>query len=168
MWRKPLGSGGTEYVELISNALINFEKSRSRNSQRVITLLIPSGPIGLSWYTSERNPTLNMDSGSSTEGLAPDSFFTFGGVGSFGGLGILGAFSFLALEGLLFSIGTLGSGFLSSGSIGAPGAFLTVFGALCRSGRAVLFSIIVVVERYLSLREVINQENTCARSLTQA
>lgn len=85
--------------------------------QRVMTLLMPPGPTGLSWYTSERNPTLNIDSGSSTEVLAADSFFTFGGVGPFGGLGVLGAFSFLALEGLLFSTGALGFGLLLSGSI---------------------------------------------------
>ena len=129
---------------------------------------MPSGPIGLSWYTSERNPTLNMDSGSSTEGLAPDSFFTFGGVGPFNGLGILGAFSFLALGGLLFSTGALGSGFLLSGSVGASGGSLTVFGASSRSGRAVPFSMICTGGTRLILEGNIVQENTCARSLTQA
>lgn len=80
--------------------------------QRVMTLLIPSGPTGLSWYTSERNPTLNMDSGSSTEGLAADSFFALGGIGPLDGLGTFGVFSFLALGGLLFSAGALVFGLL--------------------------------------------------------
>lgn len=80
--------------------------------QRVMTLLIPSGPTGLSWYTSERNPTLNMDSGSSTEGLVADSFFALGGIGPLDGLGTLGALSFLALGGLLFSAGALVFGLL--------------------------------------------------------
>lgn len=78
-----------------------------------------SDPTGLSWYTSERKPTLNIDSGSSTEGLAADSFFAFGGVGPLGGLGTLGAFSFLALGGLLFSEGAFGVGFPLSVSIWA-------------------------------------------------
>ena len=82
-----------------------------KNLQRVVTLLMPSGPTGLSWYTSERKPTLNMDSGSSTEGLAADSFFVLGGLGPLGGLGTLGAFSFLGLGGLLFSEGAFEVGF---------------------------------------------------------
>ena len=84
--------------------------------QRVITLLMPPETTGLSWYTSDRNPTLNMDSGSSTEGLIAASFFAFGGAGPFGGFGVLGVFSFLVLGGLLVSAGALEFGLLLSSS----------------------------------------------------
>lgn len=58
-----------------------------------------------------------MDSGSSTEGLAADSFFALGGTGALDGLGTLGAFSFLALGGLLFSAGALVFGLLLLDSV---------------------------------------------------
>ena len=84
-----------------------------------------------------------MDSGSSTEGLATGSFFTFAGVGPFAGLGALGAFSFLALGGfdLLSSAGALGSGLGLLALIAESATSLVVFEALPRSGRAVPFSI---------------------------
>ena len=61
---------------------------------------MPPGWTGLSWYTSERNPTLNIDSGSSGVDFAAISRLAFGGVGPLGGFGV---FSFFALEGLLRS-----------------------------------------------------------------
>ena len=107
-----------------------------------MTLLMLSGPTGLSWYTSERNPTLNIDSGSSTEGLAVASFFDFGGVGPFGGLGVFGAFSFLALEGLLLSAGALVFDLISSDFIWASARTLPAFESPLRSGEITLFSMV--------------------------
>ena len=56
--------------------------------------------MGLSWYTSAKNPTLNIESGSLGRVAAAGSRFCFGGVGP---LGALATFSFFTLAGLLRS-----------------------------------------------------------------
>ena len=60
---------------------------------------MPAWPRGLSWYTSDRKPTLKIESGSAA-GLAATVPLGFGAVEDFG---CLGAFSFLALGAFVLS-----------------------------------------------------------------
>ena len=85
---------------LVSTEGLPLETVLRDDSHRVTTLLVPPGAMGLSWYTSARNPTLNIESGSLGIVATAGSRFCFGGVDP---LGALATFSFFTLAGLLRS-----------------------------------------------------------------
>ena len=112
------------------------------DSHRVTTLLIPPEPMGLSWYTSARNPTLNIESGSLGIVAAAGSRFCFGGIGPLGALGTLGTFSFFTLAGLLRSGSVCVLFSEGPASLLDPGACFAASGAVACSLEAVAVSIL--------------------------
>ena len=94
--------------------------------------------MGLSWYTSARNPTLNIESGSFGIVATAGSRFCFGGVGP---LGAFATFSFFNLAGLVRS-GSVCVFSEGPAPILDPGARFAASGAVACSLEAVAVSIL--------------------------